>query len=65
MCGIAGFILLPECGRAPENAEARRGFVTAMTDPKHPEHQSMCEWHGDAFDPAFVDVVAISLAYTA
>jgi len=37
-------------------------FVAIMADPKHPEHQSICEWYGDTFDPSFVDVVAISLA---
>ena len=37
-------------------------FVAAMTNPNHPEHQAMRNWHGDSFDPAFVDVVAISLA---
>lgn len=37
-------------------------FVAAMTDPNHPEHQAMRNWHGDSFDPTFVDVVAISLA---
>ena len=47
-----------DVGGAPGYAD----FVAAMTDPNHPEHQAMREWHGDAFDPAFVDVVAISLA---
>ena len=37
-------------------------FVAAMTDPNHPEHQAMRDWHGDSFDPTFVDVVTISLA---
>jgi hypothetical protein len=37
-------------------------FVAVMADPSHPEHHSMHEWYGNAFDPSFVDVVAISLA---
>ncbi|MCP5311425.1 MAG: plasmid pRiA4b ORF-3 family protein [Zoogloeaceae bacterium] len=47
-----------DVGGAPGYAH----FVEAMTDTNHPEHHSMHEWHGDTFDPAFVDVVAISLA---
>jgi hypothetical protein len=27
-------------------------FVEAMADPKHPEHASLKEWYGGAFDPS-------------
>lgn len=47
-----------DVGGAPGYAD----FVAVMTDPNHPDHQSMHEWYGHSFDPAFVDVVAISLA---
>lgn len=47
-----------DVGGAPGYAD----FVAAITAPNHPEHQAMRNWHGDAFDPTFVDVVAINLA---
>ena len=49
----------------PEDVGGATGyedFVAAMADPNHPEHQSMREWYGDSFDPAFIDVVALCLA---
>ncbi len=46
-----------DVGRALDYAD----FLAALNDSKHPDHQAMREWHGDAFDPTFVDVVAISL----
>lgn len=27
-------------------------FLEAMSDPKHPEHANLKEWHGGSFDPA-------------
>ena len=27
------------------------GFLDAMADPKHPEHDHLKDWYGDAFDP--------------
>lgn len=36
-----------DIGGAPGYAE----FLDAMTDPSHPEHDDMLEWHGDSFDP--------------
>ena len=59
-------MLLKAANAAPPEdvggAPGYEDFVAAMTDPKHPEHQAMREWHGDEFAPAFVDVVAVSLA---
>lgn len=59
-------MLLKAANAAPPEdvggAPGYEDFVAIMADPNHPEHQSMREWYGDAFDPAFVDVVAISLA---
>jgi len=43
----------------PEDVGGAHGyeeFVVAMTNPDHPEHQSMHEWYGDSFDPTFVDI---------
>lgn len=33
-------------------------FIDAMRDPAHPEHASMLEWAGGAFDPEEFDVAA-------
>jgi len=30
-------------------------FLTAISDPTHPEHDSMLEWAGGAFDPKAFD----------
>ena len=35
-------------------------FLDAMLDPNHPEHNSMLEWYGGAFDPEAVDLEAIN-----
>ena len=32
------------------------GFLEAISDPEHPEHDEMVEWHGDKFDPEEFDV---------
>ena len=32
------------------------GFLEAISDPEHPEHKEMVEWHGDKFDPEEFDV---------
>ena len=28
-----------------------RGFLDAMADPKHPEHDHLKDWYGGTFDP--------------
>lgn len=43
-------------------ASGYEDFVKIMADQNHPEHQSMLEWYGDAFDPAYVDLGAIGSA---
>ncbi len=35
-------------------------FLDAMLDPNHPEHNSMLQWYGRAFDPEAVDLEAIN-----
>jgi Plasmid pRiA4b ORF-3-like protein len=34
-------------------------FVDAITNPSHPEHQAMLDWHGGPFDPAAINPDAI------
>jgi Plasmid pRiA4b ORF-3-like protein len=34
-------------------------FLDAVTNPTHPEHQAMLDWHGGPFDPTAVDSDAI------
>ncbi len=36
-------------------------FVEAMTDPAHPEHDTLTEWYGGDFDPAGVDLDEINV----
>lgn len=59
-------MLLKAANAAPPDdiggAPGYTDFVAALTDSNHPEHQSVRDEYGDSFDPAFVDVVAISLA---
>ena len=43
-------------------APGYEGFVAAMADPIHPEHQEMREWYGDSFNPTHFDDIALSLA---
>ena len=31
-------------------------FLEAMSDPKHPEHENMLDWHGMKFDPEAFDM---------
>jgi hypothetical protein len=38
------------------------GFVDAIKDPNHPEHDDMLEWAGDDFDPEAFDVTEINEA---
>jgi Plasmid pRiA4b ORF-3-like protein len=32
------------------------GFLEAIRDPQHPEHEAMVEWIGGAFDPEAFDL---------
>ncbi len=36
------------------------GFLEALADPKHPEHESNLEWVGGAFDPEIFDLEAVN-----
>ena len=36
-------------------------FLEAIRDPQHPEHQSMLDWCGGAFDPDAFDAAEINL----
>jgi hypothetical protein len=35
-------------------------FLQAIRDPKHPEHETMLEWVGGAFDPEAFDLQAVN-----
>ena len=35
-------------------------FLNAMSDPKHPEHQDLMDWHGGPYDPAAPDTEALT-----
>ena len=37
-------------------------FLEAISDPKHPEHRTMLDWVGGAFDPEAFDVSQANLA---
>lgn len=38
-------------------------FIEVMTNPKHPEHNDLCEWYGeDIFDPAYFSVDEVNSA---
>jgi hypothetical protein len=41
-----------DCGGIPGYEE----FLKAILNPKHPEHESMLEWIGEAFDPEKFDI---------
>jgi len=36
------------------------GFLAAIRDPKHPEHEAMLEWVGGEFDPDAFDLDEIN-----
>jgi hypothetical protein len=38
------------------------GFVEAIQNPKHPEHEDMMEWIGDSFDPEAFDLEKVNRA---
>ncbi len=37
------------------------GFLEAIRDPKHPEHDSMLQWAGGSFDPEAFDLEGINV----
>ena len=42
------------CPQEDEGGEpGYAGFLEAMADSNHPEHEAMVEWHGSTFDPTF------------
>ena len=47
-----------DCGGPPGDAE----FLRAIRDPRHPEHETMLEWVGGAFDPEAFDIAAVNRA---
>jgi hypothetical protein len=61
--GGAGSLRLPRCvggARAcpPEDCGGVPGcedFVSAIADPRHPEHAAMLEWSGNVYDPDAFD----------
>jgi len=44
-----------DCGGMPGYA----AFLDAIADPEHPEHASMLEWSGGAYDPSVFDPEAV------
>jgi len=36
------------------------GFLEAISDPKHPEHEEMLEWVGGEFDPEHFDIAEVN-----
>ena len=36
------------------------GFLEAINDPEHPEHEDMLEWVGGAFDPEAFDIEEVN-----
>ena len=49
----------------PEDVGGPHGyedFITAMADPKHPEHEQMADWIGGDFDPEAFDSNAVNQA---
>jgi len=45
-----------DCGGVP----GYQDLVAALADPKHPEHESMLEWVGGAYDPEAFDPGAVA-----
>lgn len=44
-----------DCGGLP----GYEGFLTAITDPRHEEHEALLEWVGGQFDPEAFDLTAV------
>jgi Plasmid pRiA4b ORF-3-like protein len=38
------------------------GFLEAIQDPRHPEHEDMLEWVGGEFDPEAFDLDEVNTA---
>ena len=34
-------------------------FVDAMSDPAHPDHDDVMDWHGERFDPEDIELDAV------
>jgi hypothetical protein len=45
-----------DCGGPP----GYEGFLEAITDPNHEEHESLLEWIGGGFDPEAFDVATVN-----
>ncbi len=37
-----------------------KAFLTAISDPSHPDHDDMIDWCGGGFDPEFFDIEAVN-----
>jgi hypothetical protein len=37
-------------------------LLEALSDPKHPEHESLVDWIGGSFDPEAFDVLQANIA---
>jgi hypothetical protein len=47
----------------PEDVGGPSGYVEfleAISDPRHPEHRAMLDWHAGSFDPRAIDLQAIN-----
>lgn len=61
-------ILTAEGACPPEDCGGPPGYehyVQAIADPAHPDHEEMVAWRGPGFDPAAVDLKAITARVTA
>jgi hypothetical protein len=62
-------LLLDTAGRCPPEdvggAPGYAGYLDAISDPSHPEHENMRLWGPDRFDPAVIDRKALEAAVNA
>jgi hypothetical protein len=62
-------LLLDAAGRCPPEdvggALGYAGYLDAISDPSHPEHENMRLWGPDRFDPAVIDRKALEAAVNA
>jgi hypothetical protein len=50
-------------GCPPEDSGGIWGYeemLHTLRDPKHPEHDDVCEWFGDDFDPQAFDLAKVN-----